>query len=121
MQDKAFLPGGFVLCLAPSALAGVFSCPAFGSVGPEAFGAERPCGAILPAALRLRVPSAHDGRGRPRRPKALVTPEISGGFTSSPSGLATGVPGRRAAGPEPPGPGSLVAAAPRCRAAAVPV
>ena len=79
MQDKAFITGGFVLCLAPSILAGAFSCPAFGSVGPEAFGAVRPCGAILPAALRLRVPSAHDGRGRPRRPKALVTPETSGG------------------------------------------
>ena len=50
-----------------------------------------------------------------------VTPETSGGFTSSPSELATSVPGRRAAGPEPPGPGSLVAAAPRCRAAVVPV
>ena len=40
---------------------------------------------------------------------------------SRPTGLATSVPGRRAAGPEPPAPGLLVAAAPRYRAAAVPV
>ena len=69
------------------------------------------------------------GRGGPRPRPPSPSPSFSHRALRKPPAdspqsclsLATNVPGRRAAGPEPPGPGSDVAAAPRWRPAVVPL